>query len=122
MSEKIRQGEKGEKGHTRLGKAFPSPLFPVHESHHLENVIPALPADIHRPHSGGPGGHHILDTLRAGGREATSDLAVTLSAGLTSWDGAEAANSLIERAEQALTRAKDSGRNRVVSIQAFTEF
>ena len=35
------------------------------------------------------GGHHLLDHLRAGGRDATTDLGVTLSAGLTSWDGIE---------------------------------
>ncbi len=68
------------------------------------------------------GGHHLLDTLRSGGREATSEFGVTLSAGLTSWDGIEDTTSFIERADQALYRAKESGRNRVVSIQAFTEF
>jgi diguanylate cyclase (GGDEF)-like protein len=68
------------------------------------------------------GGHHLLDSLRAGGREATSEFGVTLSAGLTSWDGIEDTTSLIERADQALYRAKETGRNRVVSIQAFTEF
>ena len=67
------------------------------------------------------GGHHLLDKLRAGGREATSEFGVTLSAGLTSWDGIEDTTSFIERADQALYRAKESGRNRVVSIQAFTE-
>jgi diguanylate cyclase (GGDEF)-like protein len=68
------------------------------------------------------GGHHILDTLRAGGREATSEFPVTLSAGLTSWDGIEDPISFIDRADQALYRAKEGGRDRVVSIQAFTEF
>jgi diguanylate cyclase (GGDEF)-like protein len=68
------------------------------------------------------GGHHLLETLRTGGRDSTSEFPVTLSAGLTSWDGVEDATSFIERADQALYRAKESGRNRVVSIQAFTEF
>jgi len=68
------------------------------------------------------GGHHLLDKLRAGGRDATSEFGVTLSAGLTSWDGIEDITSLIERADQALYRAKESGRDRVVSIQSFTEF
>jgi len=68
------------------------------------------------------GGHHLLDKLRAGGRDATSEFGVTLSAGLTSWDGIEDITALIERADQALYRAKESGRDRVVSIQSFTEF
>jgi len=68
------------------------------------------------------GGHHLLDKLRTGGRDATSDFAVTLSAGLTSWDGIEDTISFIERADQALYRAKETGRNRVVSIQAVNEY
>lgn len=68
------------------------------------------------------GGHHLLETLRTGGRESTSEFPVTISAGLTSWDGVEDTMSFIERADQALYRAKETGRNRVVSIQAFTEF
>jgi diguanylate cyclase (GGDEF)-like protein len=67
------------------------------------------------------GGHHLLDHLRAGGRDSTADLAVTLSAGLTSWDGIEDPTSFIERADRALYRAKNSGRDRVVSIAAYTE-
>jgi diguanylate cyclase (GGDEF)-like protein len=68
------------------------------------------------------GAHHLLDSLRCGGRDLVSDFGVTLSAGLTSWDGVEDTTSLIERADQALYRAKEMGRNRVVSIQAYTEF
>ncbi len=63
------------------------------------------------------GGHHILDKLRTGGRDTTSCFGVTLSAGLTTWDGLEDASSLISRAETALRRAKDTGRDRVVSIE-----
>ncbi len=68
------------------------------------------------------GAHHLLDSLRCGGRDSISDFGVTLSVGLTSWDGVEDVTSLIERADQALYRAKEMGRNRVVSIQAYTEF
>jgi len=68
------------------------------------------------------GGHHLLDKLREGGRDATTDVGITLSAGLTSWDGIEDTTALIERADQALYRAKESGRNRVVSIQSVTEY
>ncbi len=67
------------------------------------------------------GGHHLLDHLRAGGRDSTTDLGVTLSAGLTSWDGIEDPVSFIERADRALYQAKNSGRDRVVSIAAYTE-
>ncbi len=68
------------------------------------------------------GAHHLLDELRHGGRTNTTSLGVTISAGITSWDGIEDITSIIERADQALYRAKETGRNRVVSIQAFTEF
>ena len=67
------------------------------------------------------GGHHLLDHLRAGGRDSTAELGVTLSAGLTSWDGIEDPVSFIERADRALYQAKNSGRDRVVSIAAYTE-
>lgn len=68
------------------------------------------------------GAHHLLDKLRDGGRDATSQFGVTLSAGLTSWDGIEDTASMIERAGEALYRAKQTGRNRVVSIQSVTDF
>ncbi len=68
------------------------------------------------------GAHHLMDSLRCGGRDSVSSFGVTLSVGLTSWDGIEDTTSLIERADQALYRAKEMGRNRVVSIQAYTEF
>ena len=67
------------------------------------------------------GGHHLLDHLRNGGRDSTTELGVTLSAGLTSWDGIEDPLSFIERADRALYRAKTSGRDRVVSIAAYCE-
>lgn len=68
------------------------------------------------------GAHHLLDKLRDGGRDATTEFGITLSAGLTSWDGIEDTSSMIERADQALDRAKQTGRNRVVSIQSVTEY
>ncbi len=67
------------------------------------------------------GGHHILDQLRSGGRDSTTDLGITFSVGLTSWDGIEDPMSFIDRADRALYRAKSSGRDRVVSIAAYTE-
>ncbi|MGA2835353.1 MAG: GGDEF domain-containing protein [Acidimicrobiales bacterium] len=67
------------------------------------------------------GAHHLLDQLRAGGRDSSMELEVTLSAGLTSWDGIEDPISIIDRADRALYQAKNSGRDRVVSIAAFTD-
>jgi diguanylate cyclase (GGDEF)-like protein len=67
------------------------------------------------------GGHHILDHLRNGGRDATTDLGVTMSVGLTSWNGIEDPLSFIDRADRALYQAKNSGRDRVVSIAALTD-
>ena len=75
----------------------------------------------HARHRPGRGPTTSWTSSGVGGREATSEFGVTLSAGLTSWDGIEDTASFIERADQALYRAKETGRNRVVSIQAFTE-
>lgn len=66
------------------------------------------------------GGHHLLDQLRSGGRDSTTDLGVTMSVGLTSWDGIEDPVTFIDRADRALYQAKNSGRDRVVSIAAYT--
>ena len=64
------------------------------------------------------GGRHILDQLRTGGRDADLELGVTLSAGLTSWDGIEDPMSFIDRADRALYQAKNAGRDQVVAIAA----
>jgi diguanylate cyclase (GGDEF)-like protein len=67
------------------------------------------------------GGHHLLEQLRSGGRDSVTDLEVTMSVGLTSWDGLEDPVAFIDRADRALYQAKNSGRDRVVSIAAYTE-
>jgi len=67
------------------------------------------------------GGHYLLDQLRTGGRDSTTELGVTMSVGLTSWDGIEDPLSFIDRADRALYQAKNSGRDRVVSIAAYTD-
>jgi len=67
------------------------------------------------------GGHHLPRPPPGGRPRRHHDLGVTLSAGLTSWDGIEDPLSFIERADRALYRAKASGRDRVVSIAAYSE-
>lgn len=43
---------------------------------------------------------------------------VTCSAGLAEWDGSETVRELMARADKALYRAKDLGRNRTVALEA----
>ncbi len=62
------------------------------------------------------GAEHLIESLRIGGRDATSSLGTTVSAGITCWDGGEDPDDLVERARRALYRAKSAGRNRVVTI------
>jgi diguanylate cyclase (GGDEF)-like protein/PAS domain S-box-containing protein len=50
----------------------------------------------------------LIDRLRA-----TTPSGQTCSAGVAAWDGAEDAPALLERADQALYRAKDGGRDQV---------
>ncbi len=62
----------------------------------------------------------LLDAIRL----ATGELAggaVTLSAGITQWDGSEGVTSVVNRADHALYQAKHRGRDQVVAIDAYLE-
>jgi diguanylate cyclase len=61
----------------------------------------------------GPTALDVLDRLRA-----ATPLGQTFSAGLARWDGAETSDELIARADSALYRAKDEGRNRTTTANA----
>ncbi|MEU4690403.1 GGDEF domain-containing protein [Actinoplanes sp. NPDC023714] len=52
----------------------------------------------------------LLDRLRP-----LTPMGCTFSAGVATWDGVESGDELLGRADQALYRAKDAGRDRVVS-------
>ena len=72
-------------------------------------LIPGTPLD---------GGLQLLETLRAAVEACPfhfrgERVTVTLSAGLTAFDGSESSEMAFERADQALYRAKGGGRNRV---------
>ncbi|GAA3190716.1 GGDEF domain-containing protein [Dactylosporangium siamense] len=55
-----------------------------------------------------PEAMHVLDRLRA-----VTPQGQTFSAGLVRWDGVEAADEVVGRADEALYHAKHNGRNRV---------
>ena len=72
-------------------------------------LVPATPLD---------GGVQLLETLRAAIEACPfhfkgEPVTITLSAGLAEFRGEEAAEAVFERADQALYRAKASGRNRI---------
>lgn len=57
----------------------------------------------------------MLSSLHFGGKQGFS---VTLSAGLASWRPGDTVDSLFRRADVALYRAKETGRNRLVEAEA----
>jgi diguanylate cyclase (GGDEF)-like protein len=62
----------------------------------------------------------IVERLRTGlpepGQE--DEAGITCSAGIAEWDGSETVRELVARADQALYQAKESGRDRTVSVEA----
>ncbi len=59
-------------------------------------------------------GHRLLDDVR----RRIAAISVTVSVGMAQWDGTEAADQLLERADQALYRAKALGKDLVVTAPA----
>ncbi|MDX1298424.1 MAG: diguanylate cyclase [Pseudomonas sp.] len=73
-------------------------------------LIPSTPME---------GGHQLLQTLLDGIEQCPfhfrgERVTITLSAGLTAFTNDESSDQVFERADQALYRAKDAGRNQVV--------
>jgi diguanylate cyclase (GGDEF)-like protein len=57
----------------------------------------------------------LADTaFRAGGQ----DMAITFSGGVTAWQAGESAEAVLERADEAMYRAKRAGKDRVIAVQA----
>jgi diguanylate cyclase len=72
-------------------------------------LIPSTPLE---------GGQQLLHTLLEGIEQCPfhfrgERVTITLSAGLTAFNGDESSDSVFERADQALYRAKSGGRNRI---------
>jgi len=63
----------------------------------------------------------VLESLRAARQHVGAPSEVTFSAGATVWDGFEDMASLVDRADRALYRAKELGRDRVVGFDAMSE-
>lgn len=55
-----------------------------------------------------------IDFASACVRDINPEMTVTLSAGLAAWHDGDTPDSIIQRADQALYKAKDDGRNRLV--------
>ena len=56
----------------------------------------------------------LMERLRGMVSQVDTESPVTMSIGLTHWNGSEDGGQLIDRADRALYVAKTSGRNRVV--------
>ncbi|MDA8268404.1 MAG: GGDEF domain-containing protein [Actinomycetota bacterium] len=61
------------------------------------------------------GAEHLLQTVRQANRTAGVGQPVTFSAGIAVWDGNEAPDELVLRADRCLYAAKTAGRDQVVS-------
>ncbi len=59
----------------------------------------------------------VAESLRGISHEATAEAVISVSVGVTQGNGTESAESLIERADRALYEAKESGRDKVVSLK-----
>jgi diguanylate cyclase (GGDEF)-like protein/PAS domain S-box-containing protein len=58
-------------------------------------------------------GHRVIDAFRRPLLQRAEPLTATVSAGFVVWDGTETTSELLRRADAALYKAKDSGRDQV---------
>src|SRR5262249_44760522 len=66
------------------------------------------------PDTTGPAARNVANKLREEVARAPSPVPVTVSAGIATWDH-ETPEQILRRADQALYRAKDAGRDRVMA-------